>query len=183
MSSSNQQQNNLSSSSPLYRWAVLAAVFLFAAVFATVYFRSRMERRRRLLLGADGRRLPVVDPTKKPPLFDAYIGVGDPPGPMSRDWEEMMPLSAASCGAHTPNTPKSNSKRASTELHARAQAPSLSIDPDFFDPARVQLSVVVRMPFSTAAIPPPDPDDDDAPLPHLEIGLTEVDVLRGAGKL
>ena len=73
---------------------VVAAVFLFASIFVTVFVRSRLERRRRLFTGNGAAEIPDVDILKKPPLFDAYLA--DPPGispdatTRSWEWDEIM---------------------------------------------------------------------------------------------
>ncbi|KAJ6597158.1 hypothetical protein DFH09DRAFT_113051 [Mycena vulgaris] len=163
--------------SPLYRYAVLAAVFLFASVFATVYFRSRLESRRRQLEHAGPMRARILDfdPLMKPPLFDAYLAEAPPiprPHPHNSttayEWDEIMPLSA-----YPPN-----SMSPAPDLKGDSDATSPPLDSD---PSRVLLSVIVRMPVPSL-VPPNSTAGDELPLPYLELGLSEVDVLHGGDR-
>ncbi|KAJ7709634.1 hypothetical protein B0H17DRAFT_1028536 [Mycena rosella] len=160
--------NSDSGTSPLYRYAVLAAVFLFASVFATVYVRSRLEQRRRELargFGDFGFEF-EFDPRMKPPLFDAYLpAAAQVPRPIPRaeaprEWDEIMPLSIS----HGPQ----NSSPAGKDAAPSEPEPA---------PSRLFVSVIVSMPLPPQPIRAA-PDDEEAPLPYLEIGLAEVDVLH-----
>ncbi|KAJ7444858.1 hypothetical protein FB451DRAFT_72166 [Mycena latifolia] len=156
-------------SSPLYRYAVLAAVFLFASVFLTVYVRSRIESRRRHLTLGGAHGIPDFDPLKKPPLFDAYLSepphIPDPAA--AREWDEIMPLSASNVGA--PHS--SPAQKGGSPVAAAAAQPAES------DPTRLLVGLIVRMPLPSV-VPGGSSAEEEPPLPYLEIGLSEVDVLH-----
>ncbi|KAJ7085817.1 hypothetical protein B0H15DRAFT_371543 [Mycena belliarum] len=164
--SSSQDQD---STSPLYRYAVLAAVFLFLSVFVTVYVRSKLETRRRddalraSVMARAGQ--PAFDPLMKPPLFDAYLAEVSqrPDAPAARDWEEMMPLSASNVCARYPS------------LAEKAGGADIAPPPASADPTRILVNILVRMPLPTVDPGASTAEDDETP-PYLDIGQLATDV-------
>ncbi|KAF7338093.1 hypothetical protein MVEN_02033800 [Mycena venus] len=226
-----------SQNSALYQYAVPAAVFIFAAISITVYFRSSIRRQSPTGIGAvvalrGQQGAPhLFDPRMKPPLFEAYLVLDGADGGQrqfewdaeaqapvpSGEWADIMPLSVANIitGAQgaaaraakrasaaspspspevDPRPPDANAN-ASTDaanLNHSSSAASLGLNSDL---VRALVSVVVRMPVAPTPEAAPtaervdgagdaeDMAEDDiggAPLPYLELGLVEVDVL-GAG--
>ncbi|KAJ7087789.1 hypothetical protein C8R44DRAFT_27304 [Mycena epipterygia] len=154
--------------SPLYQYVVLAAVAVFASVFATVFFRSRRERRRRVFHTAavsDAEAAVALLPT--PLLYDAYLGA-----PATKnEWDAMMPLSALGVAGD-------DNDNDNTRIPAKGSAVSGS--PPRRDSgsglAGVLVSVLVRMPLPELL---PAVGGEDEALPYLEIGLSAVDVPHG----
>ncbi|KAK7037946.1 hypothetical protein R3P38DRAFT_2770298 [Favolaschia claudopus] len=195
--------------SALYQYVVPAAVFIFAAISITMFFRANARRRTPppgIVVAVRGSRVhrDLFDPGKKPPLFDAYLE--DVEG-MGVEWGEMMPLAAA-------NIDDAGLSAAAARAVKRASAASPSLSPDApfggevdpqppdhprsspnssglnLDaiPTRLLVSVVVRMPFAPVPMPVRwsfdgegnvEPEES-TPLPNLELGSLEVDVLSPA---
>ncbi|KAJ7510121.1 hypothetical protein B0H11DRAFT_1177452 [Mycena galericulata] len=155
------------STSPVYRYAIFAAVVLFASIFAIVYFRSRFEQQRqhraRALLGVGD--LAVLE-QMKPPLFDAYLSAGlQIRDAEAHQWAEMMPLSASN-------------------LSSESFPPTMKGDADSrADQVRVLVSVVVRMPAPPFNAPDPTSEEADLEVPYVELGFSEVEVLQPRGEV
>ncbi|KAJ6463849.1 hypothetical protein C8R47DRAFT_1225006 [Mycena vitilis] len=218
-------------SSALYQYAVPAAVFLFAAISVVIYLRSSLRGRPSVgpsvvvTVRNRGERQ-RFDASMKPPIYDAYIADGggvegkgkDGEGPRrwgwdaeaqtraSRDWAEIMPLSASNLAAVCSESPTRTEKGGAGEpgplRHTPATNVGAGVDPrppdatlgrlplDLdVDLKRVLVSVIVRMPNALVSSPVAlgkeegekqgVGDEDGEVLPYLELGLVEVDVLRG----
>ncbi|KAF7349271.1 hypothetical protein MSAN_01716600 [Mycena sanguinolenta] len=141
--------------SALYQYAVPAAVFIFAAVSITIYFRASFRRgspsgqgfvvavrgTHPHLAGLGG-QTHVVDPRMKPPVFDAYLNLGldgDGAGDVGRQWDcdheqtrtdtewaEIMPLAVANLDLDR----DANGDSAAARAAKRASAASPSPPPD-----------------------------------------------------
>jgi len=118
----------------------------------------------------------------------------------SREWAEIMPLSVADVVTGTEGLAARAAKRASAaspspplppDAHSRAEVdprpPDANLNSSSLrlnsDPTRVLVSVIVRMPVAPESAPTVEGDsardeEDGAPLPYLELGLVEVDVLH-----
>ncbi|KAJ6525693.1 hypothetical protein B0H19DRAFT_1198454 [Mycena capillaripes] len=116
----------------------------------------------------------------------------------SLEWAEIMPLSATNSTvggsasrvakegseADSGRTPDSDATRdiiPAAEANPRPPDPTLDLNSEL-DLSRVLLGVVVRMPIPSAApVAATEGEGDgeeEVPLPYLELGLVEVDVLR-----
>ncbi|KAJ7272041.1 hypothetical protein B0H12DRAFT_1228884 [Mycena haematopus] len=161
--------------SALYQYAVPAAVFIFAAVSMTIYFRTSLRRgppaAPGFIVALRGDRTAHhhhFDPGMKPPVFDAYLGDAD--GQRwdceaqmmpTREWAEMMPLSVANvdatdgaaaaaraakrASAASPSPPPPPDAHSGAEVDPRPPDDADS-GPDSALARRVLVSVIVRMP-------------------------------------
>ncbi|KAJ7047070.1 hypothetical protein C8F04DRAFT_1062629 [Mycena alexandri] len=182
------------SNSALYQYGVPVAVFIFAAICITIYFRMSFltDQRQRADPERDGRRgKEGMDPGMKPVLFETYLADGwwDPRLAVifsAKEWEEIMPLSVANLDSSAASTTKDgvpDAKYGATDSNMDCAG------------SRVLVSVVICMPCAPVPLPrtslPPsattnsqegeeetDTNSKPEPLPYLELGLVEVDVSR-----
>jgi len=142
----------------IYRYIVLSAILIFAAIFVKVFLTSRLESRRRreraLLNGGES----VLEPMK-PPLFDAYLApTTQIPQAETDRWDEIMPLAASTVSTESPIVSKGG--------------------PDGQTNAgRLRVSVVVSMPAPSFNAPDPSGSGEEQPeMPYIELGVTDISV-------
>ncbi|KAF7369333.1 Polyketide beta-ketoacyl-synthase [Mycena venus] len=144
--------------SPVFRYAVLVVLTVVVIMGAGVCYRTRSYQRRALRPGGEVIRItpsamvPPRDWGPTPKLFDVYLHPPRKDKPES-DWDEMMPISVT---------------RGTLDASGAS--------------SMARVSIMLRMPLPEpylpqALEPPPDDDDEQHPLPHLEIGLSDVGVL------
>ncbi|KAJ6486917.1 hypothetical protein C8R45DRAFT_272348 [Mycena sanguinolenta] len=127
-------------SSALYQYVVPAAVFIFAALSITIYFRASFRRGPPsgpgfivAVRGAHPHRPGLgVDPRMKPPLFDAYLGLHR--GDVGRwwdceqtqtdtEWVDIMPVAVANLDLDFDAAGNSAAARAAKRASAASPSP------------------------------------------------------------
>ncbi|KAJ7275765.1 hypothetical protein C8J57DRAFT_1311646 [Mycena rebaudengoi] len=145
-----------------YRYyGIFGATFLFAAIFLTVFFRSRLERRRRLL--ARSLVAHSVFDIEPPKLFDVHFVSCESTQKMPPEWpwEDLMPLSVSTSNATLPPTKGDATSNFNIYVLSR-------------------MAVLINMPSSGC---PPMSDSaqrNEIPLPYFDIGSMEIGILPGS---
>ncbi|KAJ7608035.1 hypothetical protein DFH06DRAFT_1486334 [Mycena polygramma] len=141
-------------SSLVYQYALAGAVGLIALIVFALCLRARVLERRR------ARNAPLTsalsDLEKKPRLYDAYLddsGTGEL-------WHEIMPVSSHPVGPPSTNPSK-----------------NVPIDTNPLMSTLSTVALLIAMPAPSHN--PPSRDPESGPdLPHLEIGVADVEVAR-----
>ncbi|KAJ7775136.1 hypothetical protein B0H16DRAFT_1509670 [Mycena metata] len=186
------------SNAALYQYGVPLAVFSFAAICTTIYFRMSLlaDRRQRQLADAerDGTRGEEdMDLRIHPIFFETYLADGwwDPSLqsgvaiPSVKEWDQITPLSVLDLDSSAAST--------ATKGDIPDADPGTANSNTDYAGSRLLVSVVICMPRAPALRPQTSPtpsattngqegeqetDAKSEPLPSLELGLVEVDVSR-----
>ncbi|KNZ78564.1 hypothetical protein J132_11202 [Termitomyces sp. J132] len=216
-SSSRGPSNNGNTSATLYLYTFLATLVLLLSVSAAIILRSLILRRRHqrlvaeamrngtwvppspgatgpFLLGSGGRR---VDLTKKPKMWEAFVGSGERQTPRTGkteavtewEWDSIRPFAAAYVTPPGPNdsVPVASSPEPQDRPSLTARLHTL-----FRNTQQLRVAVLIAMPqppeaksrsptpqlvaSTSAAVTPHSNADDETELPHIEFGVAELEV-------
>ncbi|KAJ7119342.1 hypothetical protein C8R43DRAFT_86021 [Mycena crocata] len=201
MSSTNGNNFRIPQNASVYYTAVPIVAVVLVAIAAAIYFRMRrgpIGPSVTVRLRNRGRDNDSVELGEKPQLFDVYVGdleegveteggAGKDSAQQGWDWDDIMPLSLMDFtpSSRTTYPPPRPGKRVAGD-----KTPGSDMNSDL-GYASVLVGVMVRMPGGRASPAAPATPQDAAPrthtthddevtLPHLELGCTNVEVLRGA---